>query len=170
MKTGLTTILFCLSAAAGALGAVEESHVVAGVSDMAWIAGRWVDESGGDLSEETWGPPSGDCLVGMWRLVVGGKATLYELLTITAEPDGLVLRLRHFDRSGVGWEDREHPLVLKLVRSKENEAVFEGREADNYLRISYRRDDAETLVSVVEQGASEKDVQREEFRFHRKPL
>jgi hypothetical protein len=134
------------------------------------IAGHWVDESAGDLSEETWAPPSGDCLVGMWRLVVGGKAKLYELLTITAEPDGLVLRLRHFDRSGVGWEDREHPLVLRLVRSKEGEAVFQGRETKGFLRISYRRVDAERLASVVEEGTSEKDAQRETLMFRREPL
>lgn len=170
MKACMKVVLLCLAASAVCFGAPESSRVDARVSGLGWIAGHWVDESGGDLSEETWGPPSGDCLVGMWRLVIGGKAKLYELLTITAEPEGVVLRLRHFDRSGVGWEDKEHPLVLKLVRSKQNEAVFEGQGAKGFLRISYRRVDAGTLTSVVERGTTEKEVQREEFRFRRKPL
>src|SRR2546425_316938 len=99
LKTPLLGLVACgLCAAATAGGASAP-----GISDMAWIAGHWVDESAGDLSEETWGPPSGDCVVGMWRWVVGGKVKLYELLTITAEPDGLVMRLRHFDLAGVAW-------------------------------------------------------------------
>lgn len=169
MKTRLTTALFCLMACAASPDAGGGSRAAAGVTDMAWLAGHWVDESEGNLSEETWGPPSGDCLVGMWRLVIGGKAKVFELLTITTEPDGLVLRLRHFDRSGVAWEDKEHPLALKLVRSKEREAVFQGKGTEGFLRISYRRMD-DALTSIVEKGASEKEAKREEFRFVRKRL
>lgn len=160
-----------LGLAAGALCA----PVVAGdappkISDMAWIAGRWVDDSGGDVSEEIWAPPAGDCVVGMWRLVVGGKAKLYELLTISAEGEGLVMRLRHFDHAGVGWEEKEHPLVLKLVRAKEGEAAFEGPGSKGFLRLTYRRVDADTLTGVLEKGTSEKEAAKEEFRFRRKPL
>lgn len=134
------------------------------------MSGRWVDDSNGSLSEEIWTSPSGDCIVGMWRWVVGGNAKLYELLTITAEAEGLVLRLRHFDRMSVGWEDKDHPLILKLVRSKESEAVFEGTGTKGFLRLSYRRVDAETLTGTLEKGTSEKEAEREEFRFRRKPL
>jgi hypothetical protein len=140
------------------------------ISDLAWLAGHWVDDSGGNLSEETWGPPSGDCMVGMWRLVVGGKAKLYEMFTITAEPEGLVMRLRHFDRSGVGWEEKDRPLVLKLVRSKEKEAVFQGPGTKGLLRLTYRRVDAETLSGVLERGTSDADAERDDFLFRRKPL
>jgi hypothetical protein len=159
--------LFGLAACAVCVCATGEGQAVASISDMAWIAGRWVDDSGGDLSEETWGPPSGDCVIGMWRWVVGGKARVYELLTITAEADGLVIRLRHFDRVGVAREDREHPLVLNLVRSSGGEAAFQGPGTSGFLRLSYRRVNADTLTVVLEKGTSEKDAQREEFRFRR---
>ena len=163
--------LFCLLAFAVLAPASGETSQPGGsVSDLAWMTGRWVDDSGGNFSEETWGPPSGDCIAGMWRWVVGGKAKLYELLMITAEADGLTLRLRHFDRMSVGWEDKEHPLVLKLVRLKEHEAVFEGPGTQGFLRLSYRRVDSETLAGVLEKGASEKEALREDFLFHRKPL
>ena len=57
-----------------AVGASADPAAAAGIGDLTWMAGRWVDDSGGDVSEETWLPPSGDCMVGMWRWVGGGKA------------------------------------------------------------------------------------------------
>jgi hypothetical protein len=166
----MRTVLFGLVACALGVAATGESPAAARISDMGWITGHWVDDSGGDLSEETWGPTSGDCVAGMWRWVVGGKAKLYELLTITAEEDGLVLRLRHFDRAGVGWEDKDHPLILRLARAKEREAAFEGPGTKGFLRLTYRRVDADTLTCLLEKGASEKEAQVQEFRYRRRPL
>jgi uncharacterized protein DUF6265 len=155
---------------ASPLSVTGQGRAPAKISDLTWMAGHWIDDSGGNLSEETWVPPSGDCMVGMWRLVIKGKSTLYELITITAENDGLVMRLRHFDRAGVGWEDKEHPLILNLVRFKDGEVVFQGSGTKGFLRLTYRRVDADGLAGVLEKGASEKEAQREEFRFRRKAL
>jgi len=47
--------------------------------DLSWLAGRWVDDSGGNLSEEVWTAPSGDSMQGMWRYVVSGKTRIYEI-------------------------------------------------------------------------------------------
>jgi len=60
------------------------------LNDFAWLAGRWVDDAGGNLSEETWTAPAGDAMQGMWRYVVGGKTQIYEMLTVSAEDGGLV--------------------------------------------------------------------------------
>ena len=166
MRATLVCLLAYLLCGSG----FAEPQPTGSISDLAWMAGRWVDDSDGNLSEELWTPPSGDGIVGIWRWVVGGNAKLYEFLTITAEADGVVLRLRHFDRAGVGWEDKDHPLILKLLRSKQGEAVFEGSGTKGFLRLSYRRVDAETLAGLLEKGTSERDAEREEFRFRRKPL
>ena len=135
------------------------------------MAGRWVDDSGGNFSEETWGPPSGDCIVGMWRWVVGGKAKLYELLLIRAETDGLTLRLRHFDRMSVGWEDKERPISLRLVKLGAGEAAFEGpgRREGETVRITYSSRGADVLVSVLEKTLPGQPPSRTDFSFKRKP-
>ena len=166
MKTAaLSVALWALTGLAGAQGVPTTA-----IGDLAWMAGRWMDDSGGDVSEETWLPPSGDCMVGMWRWVSGGKAKLYEFLTMTQDADEIAFRLRHFDRRSVGWEDKDEPLVLRLVASKEKEAVFEGSGTAGFLRLTYRRTADDALVSVLERGTSEKDAKRQEFRFRRKPL
>jgi hypothetical protein len=166
----LVRTILATTAAALLSGTVGAQNPARTVPDLSWITGHWVDDSNGELSEETWVPPSGDCVSGMWRWVVGGKAKLYELLTITAEADGLVMRLRHFDRAGIGWEDKDHPLVLKLVRSGDGEAVFEGQGTKGFLRLTYKRVQPDTLTGVLERGRTEKDSEREEFRFRLKPF
>lgn len=67
------------------------------LAQLAWIAGHWVDESDGTLSEEIWTAPSGDSMIGMWRYVGKGKLQIFEILSITDEAGGPVFRLRHFD-------------------------------------------------------------------------
>lgn len=69
---------------------------------LSWFAGRWVDDTGGNLSEETGTAPSGDSIEGMWRYVDGGKTRIYELLTITSEEDGARLRAVDFPPPTLG--------------------------------------------------------------------
>jgi hypothetical protein len=143
------------------------SHSIAAdsvsVTKLAWLAGRWVDESGGNLSEEIWTMPAGDGMQGMWRLVVKDEIKLSEILTIRAEEQTLVLRLRHFDAKLVGREERDKPLVLTLAGWNEREARFEGPGSDGAgLALTYRHTDAGTLACTVEIHGK-----KEEFTFKR---
>ena len=134
------------------------------LADLAWMAGDWADDSGGNLSEEIWAPPAGDSMMGMWRYVAGGETRIFELLLITQDPTGPVLRLRHFDRNSVAREERDRPFVLPLVRHAPGEAVFEGTGTEGLLRITYRRAGPHELVGVLEKGKEPP----QEFRFRRK--
>ncbi len=134
------------------------------LADLSWFAGRWVDDAGGNLSEETWTAPSGDSMQGMWRYVSGGKTRIYEILTITAEDGGIVMRLRHFDPKLVGREDKATPIVMKLVSWKPRAAAFEGPAvgAPGLVRLSYARPSDEALVCTLE-----KEGKKEEYSFRR---
>jgi hypothetical protein len=153
-------LTFALVFALAARAAAAES---ASLSKLDWLAGRWVDDSGGNLSEETWTAPSGDGILGMWRLVVKGQITLSEILTIQAEGQTLVLRLRHFDAKLVGREEKDKPLELTLAGWNESEARFEGPGSDGTgLALTYRHPDADTLACTVEIHGK-----KEEFTFKR---
>ena len=134
------------------------------LAQVAWIAGHWVDDAGGGLSEEVWAAPNGDSMIGMWRYVAKGKAQIFELLSITEEAGGPVFRLRHFSPKMVAREEKDKPLTLSLVSLKEREAVFEGQEdGAGTVRLTYRRPTAETLsVTLDKPGKSQ------EFRFRLK--
>ena len=72
------------------------------LNDFSWLAGRWVDDAGGNLSEEIWTAPAGDAMQGMWRYVVGGKTQIYEILMISADDGRIVMRIRHFAPQLIG--------------------------------------------------------------------
>ncbi|MEC8554174.1 MAG: DUF6265 family protein [Planctomycetota bacterium] len=73
----------------------------------AWIAGIWSGEAFGGQFEETWNRPSGSSMMGMFKIVREGRVAFYELLTIVAKDDSHVLRLKHFDGSLKGWEEKD---------------------------------------------------------------
>lgn len=155
----ILTLVLTLTTALAAAAAEKP-----GLSTTAFMTGHWVGEVGGAFSEEIWTAPSGDSMVGMWRLVKDGKAQIFELLTITEDPElGLVMRLRHFSSTLVGWEEKDQPLLFPLVRSAEGEAVFEGTGTEGGVRLSYRRDGADGLVALLE-----KRGKTTEFRYRRK--
>ena len=139
------------------------------IGDLAWMAGQWRGEAGGALSEETWAAPEGDAMVGMWRLVMpDGKTRIFELLVLREDEEGVALRLRHFDPVLVGREEKDKPVVLRLVRSGPREAAFEGPSVlgePGLVRIHYRRPADDTMVASLERPGGRK----EEFVFTRRP-
>lgn len=118
---------------------VSNAHDVA-IDDAQWLSGRWVGEGLGGVMEETWSTPAAGQMVGFFRLVgPDGKVQLYEMMLLDVIDDGLRLRVKHFDSSFVGWEQKDSwhlfsPVSvspgllqfngLKLRRVSENEAEF----------------------------------------------
>lgn len=131
--------------------AAPRAAAPAKLADLAWMSGRWIGEEKEPFSEESWGDPAGDSMVGTWRLVTKGSTKLFELLTLLEEDGGVALRLRHFDRRAVAREEKDAPVVLPLVATGRRLAVFEGREGDAFVRLTYRREGA-SLTAVLEKG------------------
>jgi hypothetical protein len=148
--------------------ALAQGPARARISDLAWMAGSWRGEAEGALSEETWAAPEGDAMVGMWRLVADGKTRIFEVLVLREDEEGVALRLRHFDPALVAREEKDKPLVLRLVQWGPREASFEGPSVSGepgLVRIRYRRPADDTLVAALERPGKPK----EEFSFKRRP-
>ena len=109
------------------------------INDMAWIAGRWTGEAFGGRFEETWNPPMGGEMMGMFKLVKDDKVSFYELLTIAPEGDSFVLRLKHFSPGLVGWEEKNESEEFPLVSATEKAVLFYGLKfnkiSDNEMEI-----------------------------------
>jgi hypothetical protein len=159
-RVAVTALLVARAAAdAGAqTSTTSPARPAATVAQLAWIAGHWVDDSGGALSEEIWTAPSGDSMIGMWRYVAQGRLQIFELLSITDDDGaGPVFRLRHFDPRMVAREEKDKALTLKLVGFKDGEAAFEGPgQPTGTVRLTYRQPAADRLnVTLDRDGRSQ---------------
>lgn len=96
------------------------------VDDVAWLAGRWHGEAFGGTFEETWNPPSGGTMVGMFKLLHDGRPGMYELMRI-AEIDGRVtLEVKHFSADFTAWEERDETVRFPLLEARDGYAAFDG--------------------------------------------
>jgi hypothetical protein len=162
-----TRILGLVALLAGdSLTGEERNGNVAGAGDLAWIAGDWRGEMDGGAIEERWAPPLGDSMMGMFRLVNGGKTKFLEFMTIERDGPALVLRLRHFSPGLIAWEEKDKPFTFRLVSRTGQEATFELDDKSTPTRLIYRRgsDGEMTVVLVKEQGGKQTT---ESFRFRR---
>lgn len=94
--------------------------------DAAWLAGAWAGQGLGGVSEEHWTAPAGGAMLGMYRIIHEGKATFYELLTLTEEKGSLVMKLKHFNPDMTGWEEKADMTRFPLVKITKDQLFFNG--------------------------------------------
>lgn len=164
MRHAALALAFLLAAPAvgGSLPAEPRPAAPARLADLSFLSGRWVGVEKEPLSEESWGTPAGDSMVGTWRLVAGGRTKLFELLMLVEDAGKVTLRLRHFDREGVAREEKGAPVVLPLVAKGRGVAVFEGKEGGSLLRLTYSREGS-SLTVALEKGTEPVET----YRFRR---
>lgn len=129
-----------------------------GIERLEWISGCWVLDDGKERTEETWMKPAGQSMVGMSRTVAGGKTVHTEYVQIR-EANG---QIAYIVALGMGAK----PTVFKMIKSSDNEVVFENPEHDFPQRIIYRRESADALFARIE--GAEKGVNKGmDFRYKR---
>jgi hypothetical protein len=101
---------------------------VEAMAPLAFMTGRWMAVNpNGTLNEEHWMSVRGNHLLGTFRQVRrDGKPALIELSLITAEADGVKLRLRHLHTNLEVPERRKDVNVFTLVSAAGNRAEFAG--------------------------------------------
>jgi len=113
-----------------------------GIDGLGWIAGCWAMDDGKESTQENWMKPAGQSMMGMSRTVAGGKTVFTEYVQIR-EMNG---QLAYIVSLGLNAK----PTVFKLIKSSENEVVFENPEHDFPQRIIYRRESSDALFARIE--------------------
>ncbi|MEM7455460.1 MAG: DUF6265 family protein, partial [Planctomycetota bacterium] len=120
---------------------------------VAWIAGHWTGDAMGGQFEETWNPPMGGTMVGVFKFVSDGEIGFYEILTIVPVDGSLVYRLKHFDKDLNGWEEKDESVEFPLESVSENEVKFKGltftRINDNEMKIEVVVDQSESGPQII---------------------
>lgn len=129
------------------------------LSDVSWLIGHWTGTGLGGVSEEVWAGPAGGAMMGMYRLVVNGKVSFYELMNLVEENGSLVLRLKHFNADFTAWEDKDRFVSFPLVKLGKNEAWFSG--------LTFRRVGENQLLIFLSMRGSDGTVREERFELTR---
>ncbi|MDO8210244.1 DUF6265 family protein [Conexibacter sp. CPCC 206217] len=120
---------------------------------LAFMVGRWIGARSQDAIEETWTRVSRDVMMGMYCWSGPGGVQLFEFLTIEPSPSGVMLSLRAFGPHGLAPRQVGRPVRWLLVRSRADEAIFEGQEDGRLARITYRRTHPDRLYTSLEREA-----------------
>jgi hypothetical protein len=137
---------------------------------FAFMAGRWMQEDAEGYSEEHWSDARGDTIMGVFRMQSpDGRTTMLELLSISQEAEGILLRLRHHSGDMVPWKSEASALELKYAADKSSLscAVFEsdGDRSGMLRGVEYRAAGADTLdIAVLFKQPPDKPA-REDLRF-----
>ena len=149
----VVTAIFLISSSALAQEETKESNATKLMEQISWIAGDWHGEAMGGTFEESWSLPSGDSMMGMFKMVNNDKVVFYELLTIVpTKDDSLVLRLKHFHPDLKGWEEKDDSVEFPFVSVSEKEAKFDG------LRFVKTADDKMEIFVTMKQGEKTSEV------------
>ncbi|MEO8078008.1 MAG: DUF6265 family protein [Acidobacteriota bacterium] len=152
----------------GQPAATAGASVKATVDQLAWVTGAWTGTLGDRTIEQHWSAPLGGSIVAMYRSIQANRVTLYELLAIEQEGDGVVLRTKHFAPGPglVGQEAKDESVNNRLVSLEGRSAVFEGGDAANPTRITFKSPDGATLNITVERRRNGAPVSTE-FKYRR---
>lgn len=101
-------------------GAMGAAWLFAGdgapLAEFGWLAGSWKGKLGAStVIEEIWSPAQDGVMMGMFRIVSKGKASLYEFMTLEQRGAEVVMRLKHFSGGLVAREDKEKFVEFRMV-------------------------------------------------------
>ncbi len=131
--------------------------------DLSWLAGYWLDCSGGREASETWSDPRAGLIVGHTVTVRNGRSG-FESARIGPLPDG---GLAYFAQPGGA-----PATPFRLIDSGPQRAVFANPDNDFPHRIIYERTDGplgDRLTARIE-GADDDENRSVQWRFNRAEL
>ena len=96
------------------------------ITDFKWLAGSWVGNGFGGVSQEAWTEPTANSMVGVYKHYQDDKITFYEFLNISETEGEISLKLKHFSPDMNGWEEKEDFVEFPLLRATATKIEFDG--------------------------------------------
>ncbi|MEM8815762.1 MAG: DUF6265 family protein [Pseudomonadota bacterium] len=136
-----------------------EDRPAATLEDVAWLTGSWSGEAFGGSFEQTWSPPSGGSMLGMFKTLNGDEVGFYELLLLVEEEGSLSLKVKHFSTDFFAWEEKEEFIDFRFIRADEGAIHFSG--------LSFYRIDADTMLGYVAMRNGD-EIREEKLTYRRR--
>ena len=135
-----------------------EIRPAATLDDVSWLVGNWSGEAFGQTFEEHWNPPTAGSMIGFFKLMDDGEVSFYELLLLVEEEGSLSLKVKHFSRDFVAWEDKQDYVDFRFVKSEQNAVHFSG--------ISFYREDEDNMHAYIVFRDGD-EIREEKLVYHR---
>lgn len=154
-------------AVCGIVAGSEKSPAADKLAKVAWLQGSWTATVNGDYLDEYWSPAHADSMIGMFRWSKKGQLWMTEMQSIVTDGENIVLRIKHFDRSMVGWEEKDKAMTMPLIKQTDDESVFETdpKEAKK-VTLTYRKKGSDAMDIILDTVEGEKK-RHSEFNFKR---
>jgi hypothetical protein len=115
---------------------------VRGADDLAWMAGRWLQQDGSDWVEERWSQPRGGVMLGTSLTGRGDSAQFFEFLRLERDKAG-VMTYWALPKSAAT------PTPFRLSAAGARSAVFVNPAHDYPQRIAYSRSGGTMIAEVA---------------------
>lgn len=167
----MRSVAFVLALALAAPLAAQETRVApaghmpppATIEQAGWLVGDWVGTGiDGAEAAESWLPPSGDTMVGLFVQEKPDGALMFTEHMYLAEEEGsLVLKLKHFNPDLTGWEEKDGMVRFRLLSIEPCAAFFSS--------LTYRCEGEDGLLVAVRMKSEGDAIEELVFRFQRRP-
>ena len=129
----------------------EETSPAHSLEQLSWLAGEWVGEDKGTLTEEHWMKPRGGMMPGMNRSVGRDGTSSFEFMRIAETSEGII-----FFASPGGRQ----PTGFALTTIGDQSVTFE-QEGDDFPKRIHYRIVGETLQARIEGESDGKSLEME---------
>ena len=137
------------------------------ISSVAFMSGQWRGQTEDGVFEEHWSRAEGNNIMGMFRwLKADGTPVMFEMLAMTQEPEGVFMRLKHFNSKLVGREEKGEATTLRLASASPTRAEFAGAEGETHVAGAVYERTADALHITIRFT----DDKREPLKFELKRM
>jgi len=120
-----------------------------------WLTGHWQGSIEGEFVEEVWSSVHAKSMMGMFRWIKDEIPLVMEFVFIKQVGEEITLNLRHFDQNFHAEEDKEEYYSFKLEKLEPNHARFVHEGPQNYMQLSYTRENTNSLIAELKMGKDE---------------
>ena len=111
------------------------------LSQLHWMTGKWQDTSTNGYVEEHWSEMKSNSMMGMFRWIQKEEIFIYELMMFSVENSEIHLKIRHFDKNFIGWEEKDNPRDFAVVDLSPTHIVLMNTEnpENGWMRYSFEK-------------------------------
>jgi len=108
------------------------------IADLTWLTGHWTADLPEGHVDQYWSGRGPEGYVGMSRLASPEKTLVVEFLTLSDSPQGIEMRVRHYDMAMTPVE-KDQPVILRMKSLSKDTVVFENPFGNEPKRSTLKR-------------------------------